>query len=54
MATPTEKEIERIIRTAGQAEEDSDFVDSIKLDAQQITGTRYRFRISNAVQTVSE
>lgn len=54
MATPTEKEIERIIRTAGQAEEDSDFVDSIKLDAQQITGTRYKFRISVEKQTVSE
>lgn len=48
MATPTEKEIERIIRTAGQAEEDSDFVDSIKLDAQQVIGTRYRFRINEA------
>lgn len=48
MAAPTEKEIERIIRTAGQAEEESDFVDSIKMDTQQITGTRYKFRISEA------
>ena len=48
MAAPTEKEIERIIRTAEQAEEDSDYVDSIKMDTQQIIGTRFKFRISEA------
>ena len=48
MADATEKDVDRIIKTVGQAKEDSAFVESIKMDTQQIIGTRYRFRINEA------
>ncbi len=51
MAESTEKDVDRIIKTVGQAKEDSAFVEAIKLDAQQITGTRYRFRVSVEAET---
>ena len=48
MPSQTEKDVDRIVRTAEQAQEDSAYAESLKLDAQQITGTRYKFRISEA------
>ena len=48
MSAPTEKEIEKLINAKDRAEKDSNYTDSIKMDVQQITGTRYKFRFSEA------
>ena len=49
MAAPTEEDVNRIVRTTEQAKQNTAFVASLKMDAQQIEGTRYKFRLSEAV-----
>lgn len=46
MAAPTQQEVTAVIVANDRAEAAADFVDSIKLDTQQIEGTRYRFRMT--------
>ena len=48
MAAPTQQEIDRLINAVDRAQKDSDYVDAIKMDVQNIDGTRYRFRLSEA------
>lgn len=50
MSAPTQQEVERVIRTTEQAQTGSSFVEAIKLDAQNIEGSRYKFRISVAAE----
>ena len=42
----TPDEITRMIADKDRCIRDTAFVDSIKIDTQQITGTRYRFRLT--------
>ena len=46
MAEPTQAEVERIIVAVDRATKESDFAESVKMDTQQIEGTRYKFRLS--------
>ena len=46
MSAPTQQEITRLLNAIDRDQRDSDYVDAIKFDAQQIEGTRYRFRLS--------
>lgn len=48
MAAPTAGEIDKVIYTKELAKSESVKIEAIKLDAQQIEGTRYKFRISEA------
>lgn len=51
MAAPTEAEINRVIRTKEQAISESERIEAIRMDEQNISGTRYRFRISEEPET---
>ena len=51
MAAPTEREVTRIIVAVDRATRDCEYAESIKLDMQQITGTRYSFRISEHAES---
>lgn len=46
MSAPTQQEITRLLNAIDRDQRDSDYVDAIKFDDQQIEGTRYRFRLS--------
>ena len=48
MPNATPEEINRIILTEEQAKTDTAFINSLKIDAQQIEGSRYKFRISES------
>lgn len=48
MSAPTQQEITRLLNAIDRDQRDSDYADAIKFDAQQIEGTRYRFRLSEA------
>ena len=43
-----QREIVRIMAAADRDKRDSDYADAIKFDVQNIEGTRYRFRLSEA------
>ena len=44
----TESQVNKVVYTKEIAEKESKKIEAIKLDAQQIEGTRYKFRISEA------
>lgn len=46
MAEPTQQEVTRIISAVDNATRESDYADTVKMDAQLISGTRYKFRFS--------
>jgi hypothetical protein len=46
MSAPTQQEIERLLAAQDRATRESDYADTIKMDYQQIEGTRYKFRLS--------
>ena len=48
MAEPSIVEISRYIAAKERIEKDIDYAGSIKMDYQQVTGTRYRLRFSEA------
>ena len=48
MSAPTQQEITRLLNAIDRDQRDSDYADAIKFDAQQIEGTRYRIRLSEA------
>ena len=48
MASPTEQDIIDVVASKQRAERDIEYANSIKLDTQQIEGTRYKFRMSEA------
>ena len=46
MSAPTEQDVTKLLEAEERAKRDSDYADSIKMDVQLITGTRYKFRFS--------
>ena len=48
MAAADQREITRLLNAIDRCEKDSDYADAIKFDVQNIEGTRYRFRLSEA------
>jgi len=48
MAAPTQQEVTRLLNAIDRDQKDSDYADAIKFDVQNIEGTRYRFRLSEA------
>lgn len=45
---PTQAEVDALISANDRAKKDSDYADAVLFDAQLITGTRYRIRLSTA------
>lgn len=48
MAEPTQAQVDALISAEDRATKDSNYADAVKFDAQQITETRYRIRLSEA------
>jgi len=48
MAAADQREITRLLAAIERDQKDSDYADAIKFDVQNIEGTRYRFRLSEA------
>lgn len=48
MSAPTQEEINRLLAAEDNAERESSFAESIRMDAQQISGTRYRIRLNES------
>lgn len=48
MAEPTEEEITRLLSAEDRAKRNSDFVDTVVMDASLVEGTRYKFVLTNA------
>ncbi len=47
MAAPTPAEIERILHAIDTATWESDYVDSIRMEEEQISGTRYKIILND-------
>ena len=48
MAAPTQQEVTQIVEVTDRLTKDVGYSDSIKMDVQQIEGTRYKFRFSES------
>lgn len=48
MAAPTQEEVNNLLHAKDRAERAIVFADSVKMDVQNIEGTRYKFRLSEA------
>jgi hypothetical protein len=47
MAAPTQQEVTRVITGMNSAQTASDYADSIEFEPEQITGTRYRYILTD-------
>lgn len=50
MAEPTPQEVSRLIAAKDRATRDSEYVESLNFEAQQITGTRYKIKLTEEDQ----
>lgn len=48
MSAPTQEEVNNLIHAKERAENAIAFADSVKMDVQNIEGTRYKFRFNEA------
>lgn len=48
MASPTQQEVTRLIAAKDRATRDSEYVETLNFEAQQIKNTRYRIKLTEA------